>query len=309
MIYFLLGKDFSIINKRVEELIKSLKISNIIKFEYTESSVSEILTEVNYVDLFNEKKLIVVSSFDVKSLEEEDEKLLTKYINNMNDNVIIFKCVNESFDERRSFTKLIREKCKVEIIEKLDYKTLHEYISNMFKNAGINASFNQIKKILDLCEYNPDYTINEVEKLLIYKINEKELFDKDIDDVISKNNEKEMFTFIDGLMTRNINEALTSYKILLSSDYDPAVIIDNIAKQFRALLRIKKLIEKRKSEKEISRLIGVNEYVVHKYSAYINSFSDEDILDILYRLSELDINIKIQGMDSSSALESFIISF
>jgi len=306
MIYFLFGKDFKIINKRVDELISNLNISNIIKYDYTNNSLTEIINEVNYIDLFNEKKLIIVSSFSFKGLKKEDEELLTNYINNMNENIIIFKCIDESLDERKSLTKLIRKECKVEEIKKLDYKTLHEYVSNMFKNNGINASFNQIKKILDLCEYNPDYTIGEVEKLLIYKINEKDLYDKDIDDVISKNSEKELFNLTDNLLKKDIKESLNSYKILISGNYDVISIIDSVAKQYRLLFQVKSLY--RNNEGELSRLLGVNPYTIKKLIPYIHEYKDEEIANILYELSEIDIKIKVYGIDKNSLFESFIIS-
>ena len=306
MIYFFLGKDFNIVNKRVDELIKKLGISNIIKYDYSISSLEEIINEVNYVDLFNEKKLIIVSSFELKNLNKNEEDNLTRYINNMNDNVIIFKCIDESFDERRSLTKLIRSKCKVQEIQKLDYKTLHEYVSNMFKDNGIYASFNQIKRILDICEYNPDYTISEVEKLLIYKIGETSLYDKDIDDVISKNNEKEMFTFIENLFKRDIKGSLFSYKILVSSGLDQISIIDSIAKQYRLLLQLKDLYHN--NENELARKLGVKPFTITKTVPYLNNYSEEEIADILYKLSEIDINIKVDGYDKNSLLESFIIS-
>ena len=277
MIYFFLGKDFNIVNKRVEELINKLDISNIIKYDFSVSSLEEIINEVNYIDLFNEKKLIIVSSFVLKSLSKEDESLLTKYINNMNDNVIIFKCDDDSFDERRSITKLIRSKCKVIEILKLDYKSLHGYVSNMFKENNINASFNQIKRILDICEYNPDYTISEVEKLLIYKIGETELYDKDIDDVISKNNEKEIFNFIENLFKKDIKESLNSYKILISSNIDPLNIIDSIAKQYRLLLQLKDLYHN--NDEELARKLGFNS---------LRGFS---------RLEEIDMPGGIESMD------------
>ena len=306
MIYFFLGKDFNIVNKKVEELINKLNISNIIKYDYSSSSLEEIINEVNYIDLFNEKKLIIVSSFEVKSLNKADEELLCKYINNMNDNVIIFKCKDDSFDERKTLTKLIRSKCKVEMIEKLDYKSLHEYVSNMFKENGINASFNQIKRILDICEYNPDYTISEIEKLLIYKIGEKDLYDKDIDNVISKNNEKEIFNLTDNLFKKDIKESLKSYKILISSSLDPISIIDSIAKQYRLLLQVKDLYHN--NDDELARKLGVKSYVIKKTAPYINDYSVEEITDILYKLSEMDINIKVYGYDKNDLLESFIIS-
>ena len=306
MIYFFLGKDFNIVNKKVEELVNKLKISNVIKYDYSTSSLVEIINEVNYVDLFNEKKLIIVSSFELKSLNKEEEKILNNYINNMNDNVIIFKCKDDSFDERKALTKSIRSKCKVEMIEKLDYKSLHEYVSNMFKENGINASFNQIKRILDICEYNPDYTISEIEKLLIYKIGETDLYDKDIDNVISKNNEKEIFNFTENILKKDIKESLISYKILVSSNIDPISIIDSIAKQYRLLLQLKDLYHN--NEDELSRKLGVKPYVIKKTIPYLSDYSVDEITDILYKLSEMDINIKVYGYDKNDLLESFIIS-
>ena len=225
MIYVFLGKDFNIVKIQIDDLINKLKIENIIKYDFTESSISEIIDEVNYVDLFNEKKLIIVSNFSFKKINEKDEEKLSRYIDNMNENVIIFKCIDDSLDERRKLTKLIRSKCKVEIVEKLDYKNLHEYVSNLLKENKIKASFNQIKRILDLCEYNVDYTLSEVEKLLIYKIGSNELFDKDIEDVINKNNEKEIFSFTEYVLNKDIGHALDSLKILISSDIDEVFII------------------------------------------------------------------------------------
>ena len=176
----------------------------------------------------------------------------------------------------------------------------------MLKNAGLKASFYQIKKILDICEYNPDYTINEVNKLLLYKIGDKELYDKDIDDVISKNNEKEMFNFTESIMRKDIKASLNSYKILISSDIDQIVLIDSIAKQFRLLLQMK--ILNNNNDDELARILGVKSYTIKKLREFIYSYSENDIADILYKLSEIDINIKIYGLDKNYLLESFLIS-
>lgn len=307
MIYVFLGKDFNIVKIQIDDLINKLKIENIIKYDFTESSISEIIDEVNYVDLFNEKKLIIVSNFSFKKINEKDEEKLSRYIDNMNENVIIFKCIDDSLDERRKLTKLIRSKCKVEIVEKLDYKNLHEYVSNLLKENKIKASFNQIKRILDLCEYNVDYTLSEVEKLLIYKIGSNELFDKDIEDVINKNNEKEIFSFTEYVLNKDIGHALDSLKILISSDIDEVVIIDSLAKQYRLLYQVK-LLNGTLNEKMMASALKVKEYTIKKTREFINNYSEEELLDKLHKLSDCDIDIKINGYDKNKVLESFIIT-
>ena len=307
MIYVFLGKDYNILIEEVDKLINKLNISNIIKYDFTDSSITEILDEVNFVDLFNEKKLIVVSNFSFQKVKDKDEEKLLRYIDNMNDNVIILKCIDETLDERRKLTKAFRSKCKVEEIAKLDYKNLHEYVTKLFEKNNIKTNYNQIKKILDLCDYNPDYTISEVEKLLLYKIGESELYDKDITDVVSRNTEKEIFTFTESVMKKDIEGALNSFKLLVSSGIDEVIIIDSLAKQYRLLYQIK-LLKPTMSEQNLVTTLKVNPYVIKKLYPYINEYKEEEIMDNLYKLSECDINIKVNGYDKNSVLEYFLLS-
>lgn len=306
MIYLFLGKDFNILNKKLNDLILSLNINNIIKYDYSESSIEEILNEVNYIDLFNEKKLIIVSDFSFKKLKNNEEELLLKYIDNMNDNIIIFKCIDESLDERKKITKSFRTKCKVEECKKLDYKELHEYVTNMFKEYNIDITYNQIKRILEKCEYNSDYTISEVEKLIIYKINDKVVNDIDIEEVINESYEKEMFRFSENVLKKDIDASIKSYKIL-STNTEEVVMIDFLEKQFRLLLQVKEL-KNIMDELTLSRELSVNPYTIKKITPYINNYTQKDIYNILYKLSDIDYNIKALGKDKNKELEMFLIS-
>lgn len=307
MIYIFIGNEINIVKEKINETINSLNIDNIIKFDFSESSINEIIDEVNYVDLFNEKKLIIVNDISFKKLKDKDEEKLIKYIENQNDNVIIFKCVDESLDERKSLTKLFRSKCNLVICEKLDYKTLHEYVTNMFKEEKKTITFNQVKKILDYCEYNADIAINEVKKLLLYKIGEDVISDEDIDNVVSRSNEKELFNLNEKVLKKDIGGCLESYKILVSSNVDSTIIVDNLAKQFRMLYQVKLLIGSM-DEFNISKTLKVKSFVIKKLIPFVRSYKEEEIINILYRLSEVDSDIKVKGYDKNKVLEAFFMS-
>ena len=105
MIYVYLGNEVNIIKMKINDLISSLDIKNIINYDYSNTSIKEILEEVCYVDLFNEKKLIIVSSFTFKKMKDKDKESFMKYIDNMNDNVIIFKCIDEKLDSKDNLIK------------------------------------------------------------------------------------------------------------------------------------------------------------------------------------------------------------
>ena len=68
MIYVFLGNEINIIKKKIDSLIDELKIDNVIKYDYDSVHIDDILNEVNYVDLFNEKKLLIVSNFTFKKI-------------------------------------------------------------------------------------------------------------------------------------------------------------------------------------------------------------------------------------------------
>ena len=307
MIYVFLGNEINIIKRKVDSLIDELKIDNIIKYDYDSVSVDDILNEINYVDLFNEKKLLIVSNFTFKKMKDKEEKALSNYINHMNDNVIILKCIDEKLDSKKSIIKLLNEKCKVIELVKMDYKTLHEYVTKIFSDNKKRITYNQIKNILSLCENDTDSVLNEVNKLLLYKLDSDTITDEDIEKVISKNSEKEMFRLNDAVMNHNIPNMLESTKTLVSSGVDEVVIIDYLSKQFRTLYQIK-IMSKDTGSQTITSRLSINPFVFKKMLDVVGKFSEEKLLNIIYKLSDADISIKVEGLDKSKVLENFYLS-
>ena len=307
MIYVFLGNEINIIKRKIDSLIDELKINNIIKYDYDSVSVDDILNEINYVDLFNEKKLLIVSNFTFKKMKDKEEKALSNYINHMNDNVIILKFIDEKLDSKKSIIKLLNEKCKVIELVKMDYKTLHEYVTKIFSDNKKRITYNQIKNILSLCENDTDSVLNEVNKLLLYKLDSDTITDEDIEKVISKNSEKEMFRLNDAVMNHNIPNMLESTKTLVSSGVDEVVIIDYLSKQFRTLYQIK-VMSKDTGAQTITSRLSINPFVFKKMLDVVGKFSEEKLLNIIYKLSDADISIKVEGLDKSKVLENFYLS-
>ncbi len=307
MIYVFTGNEINILKDKINNLIKKLGIKNVIKYDYEDVSVTDILNEINYIDLFNEKKLIIVNNWSFKNLKDNDEALLLKYIDNMNENALILKCKDDILDNRKHIIKVLKEKCVVEEIQAMDYKCLHEYVTKIFKDNKINITYKQVQKILSLTENNVDITLNEVNKILLYLGNDKNITDEIIDDVVSINNEKEMFKLSNAVMERNTGKMFDSYKIILSSGVDPIVIMDFLSKQFRTLYQVKNMINNN-SDTEISRILGVNPYIVKKMIDYSNDFKNEEIIKIISNLGDIDVDVKVNGLDKNKLIEMFFIN-
>ena len=88
---------------------------------------------------------------------------------------------------------------------------------------------------------------------------------------------------------------------------DSIVILDNLSKQFRTLYQVKVLSETMNSE-DISKKLELNPYVVKIATTNINNYAYDEIIDIICRLSDADINIKVNSMDKNQLLESFFLN-
>lgn len=308
MIYVFLGQEINLINKKVDQIIKSSEIQNIIKYDFDNTKLIDIINESNYIDLFNEKKLIIVNNFSFKKLKEKDEKELSLYINNQNDNIIILKCIDESLDNRKTLIKELNEKCKVEKVEKLNYLTLEPFLTDIFKENNKDIKPYQIKKIMFLSQYNADYAVKEVEKLLLYKINDKVITDEDIDLVISKNPEKEIYRLSDAVIKKDLKEIFNSYKIVLDLGIKPEQIIETLASQIRLLYQIKILQGQMSPKEMIYKLAGGKDFIINKAIQNIKIHSEKDLLDLLYKLSETDIKLKSMNINKEKILEEFFLN-
>lgn len=305
MIYVFIGNVINIINSKINNLINDEKISNVINYDFKEYNLNSILTEINYVDLFNERKLVIVDNFSFKKLKSEDEESLIKYISNMNDNIIVFKCIDEELDGRKKLTKEIKEKCRVVECKKLDFYALHDYLDNMFKESNMNISFEAINKIINMCETNTDIAINEANKLILYKGEDKNITDTDILNVISSSHEKEMFNFVESLLKKDLSSSLNSLKILINNNVDYTIIVDAIGKQYRLLYQVKLSLPG--SDEELGRKFDVNPYTIKKIIPYVNAYNEIEIANILLLISKLDKDIKSNSNDKTKIIENFII--
>ena len=115
-----------------------------------------------------------------------------------------------------------------------------------------------------------------------------------------------MFTLIDAVMSKNIGNCFTSYKTL-KDNTDATVIIDAISKQFRYLYQIKVLMKSMPLPSIVTK-ISINPYVCKKLYESTRNFSEEEILEILYKLSDMDISIKVKGNDKNKVLENFFLN-
>ena len=310
MIYVLYGLEKFLIEAEVEKIIKTNNIDqfSISKYSAKQTNLDDVFFDVDSMSLFGNKRVIIVDdayfftgekASDDKALDKI-EKFLTSFATN---NIVIFIINSEKMDERKKITKLVK---KVGQVKEFNAKTdANLMINSLLSEYKISAAnINLIKKRIN---NKLEVVNNEIEKLIIYKGSEKEIAEEDIYNVISEYPNIDFFEFIDDIINKKIPEALKTYQELLKLKEEPIKIIVTLANQFRLMYQAKKLFQSGYLERDIVSETGEHPYRVKLAISKAQKYRDEDLIDLLKKLGEINLNIKKGLVDSKTSLELFIL--
>jgi len=306
--YILYGLDKSLIKNELTKTIEKLNIEDIINYDLLTSNLIEILDDASTISMFSTKKIIVIENcfFLCANKTIENIELLENYLKQYNsDTYIIFISNTENIDSRKKIVKTIKEIGEIKELNQIDEKYLNDYINNYLKEN--NFQIEDIKYFLDKVGKNLNNIKNELDKLLIYKMNDKIITNNDIDKILVRVLESEIFVLTDAIIARDIPKSLELLKEFLNNNYEEMQIIMLLASQFRFLFQVKRLLNKNKSETEIAKILEVNPYRVKFTKKKLYNYNEKLLLTYIKKLAKIDHDIKLGIMDKKLALELFII--
>ena len=311
MLYLLYGTENYLIKKEIDKILNANSIEKINVSEYNLEidNFKDIIEDANTISLFADKKAIIVNNsylFTGKSIKNEnDPELFLDYFKNVNPySIIIFIVDSEKLDERK---KIVKEIKKIGTVKDFNQKNdLTDILKNMFE--GYNISIQDIRFMIDRCGNNLDILSQEVNKIKIYKDEDKNITKEDIINLTSKNIDIDIFGFVDTIVNKNKNKALEIYKEMLINGEEPIKILVILANQFRIIYQAKELYKQGYSGNDIATMIGIHPYRIKLALEKARNYNSDTLLDYLEKLADLDYDIKIGNIESSLGLEMFILS-
>ena len=307
--YLIYGTDKSIINNELNKVIESLKINDIVKYDMNTSTILDVIEDASTVGLFSNNKIIILDDcyFLTANKTIDNIEELEKYIEKYNpNNYCIFISYTEKIDTRKKIYKLLKDNAKIIEQVKIDDDYLISYINEELKKENykiedINYFINKVGKNL----YNAK---NELNKLMMYKLDTKHITNEDIDKITIKSMEEEIFDLTDAVILKNTSVALNLLEEFLKKDYEEIQIIMLLASQFRFLFQVKRLLNKGKSEAEIAKILEVNPYRVKFTVKKLYYYTEDMLLEYISKLAKIDHDIKLGLINKKLTLDLFIIN-
>ena len=309
MNYLLYGTEKFLINNEIKKIINKYNIEdiNISKYDLDINTLGEILDDIKTVSLFSSKKLIIIDNSYIfsRTTKKIDNNIeLENYLNNpIKDNIVIFINNLDKIDGVKKIVKVIKEKGIIIEFNKLNNITNN--VKKMFDNYIV--SNDNINYLINRIGNNIEILYQEIEKIKIYKLDDKVITKDDIDNITSENINIDIFKFIDDIINKNKDCAIKTYKELLKINEEPIKIVALLASKFRLMYQTKILTGDGYNEEEISNLLNIHKYPVHLALTSGYKYSSDLLLNYMLELSNMDTKIKKGESDKNLALELFIL--
>ena len=261
--YLIYGIDRSIIDNELDKLLKKLKIDDVVKYRIPDTKIEDIIEDASIVGMFSSQKVIVVenATFFNANKTIDNLSLLEEYLEHYNkDNYIIFIDNKDKIDTRKKITKKIKDIGEIISCNKEDREYFKSFINNYLQDSGYKLD--SIDYFLDYVGMDLNNMKTELDKLFMYKLEDKVIHNEDIKNICLRNYQDDIFTLTDAIIAKDTTKALEFTDMFLNNGYEEMQLIFLFASQFRFLFQVKRLANKNKNYKEIARILEVNPYRV-----------------------------------------------
>lgn len=287
---------------------------NYMEFEKIESNSRDFFEFAATFPFMSDYKVCVVkeSGFltSAGSLNKKDEDKLMEMADNNDGCIIIFLIKGGKPDSRKKLVKKMKEKNSVFELNKLNETELSRYIAAQFKSRGLNISLHDADYIANNSGYleyestvNLYHINNEAEKIASFKSGSGNVTLEDIELLIIKSVESNIFKLVDHVCEGNKAKAYEILEEMLLNNTPEQFIIHMLARQYRMLYQYTVLVKKGYGFNEIMSKMKLKNFVATKLSKQARNLSPEKIQYYMEKILDTDKKIKTGEIDGRIGLE------
>ncbi len=301
------GKE-NLLKKQFVDKIKQSSDGDVHFLWGDETSFKELKEIFGSSSLFSKGNVVVIWNFDsfVSSLDKSEYKNFVQFIENINlPDRIILVSLKEKLPAKEPIKSLIKI---VDVINSpaLTPSAFAASIKKKIEREGKSIDDETLKYLFSKLKNNLYYAKQEIEKLLIYTKDKKEITKEDVDTVVIPKVEENVFAFVDRFFKKDKN-AVKIFKNLIETTHHPFEIQSLILTQANKLLMYKTLLEQGKHPDAIFSQMKVSHPAqkasIQKLSAFL---SKEELIDLIKELYQLEIEQKVYYEDLNQSSLNFI---
>ena len=317
-VYLLVGEESYFVDETIKQLKAALnqeEEAEVITFDLNEQPVDYVIDEADTIPFFTDRKLIIAKNASfLKATEKGKEKIdhdvkrLESWLANPTDTAVtVFIAPYEKLDERKKVTKLMKEKSVVLLAETPQNQDLDVWIQSEASKLGKAITTDAIQKLVEMVGPNMLQLQMEIEKMALYLGHDHEITLSLVEDLVAKTLEHDAFKMLNAYLNHNQHEALKIYHDLLRQKEEPIKLVGLLANNIRTMTNVFYLQKKGYHQQQIAKQLKLHPYRVQLMLSQKNRPTDQRLLQALYSLADVDLQLKTTGGNRERHLELFLM--
>lgn len=308
MLIFLYGPDTYRSKRKLEEIIKEhrrihknglcLRI-----FDEENINFSDFKNELETISMFGDKKLLALKDvfadkkFSQSVLDYKDSLLKNK------EDVVVFW--ERDVDKRTAIFNFLKKSAKCQEFNMLAGSSLSNWAKKELTDLGAKIQPNALRELIIASASDLWRLRNEIEKLANFR--RKGIISLgDVNDLVQSETETNVFETIEAIAGKNKKSALSHLHEHLEKGEQPLYLLTMINYQFRNLLLVKDLVERKTPHYLLAKKSGLHPFVVKKSWEACQRFSLPELKKIYRKIFQIDLDIKTGKVGPETALDLFI---
>ncbi|MEH7414066.1 DNA polymerase III subunit delta [Neobacillus drentensis] len=317
-IYLLYGTEAFLINETKQMLLNNIldeedKDFNFSAYDLEETPVDLALEDAETFPFLGEKKVVFLHNPVFLTAEKTKEKVehnlakLEAYLKEPAPyTVMVISAPYEKLDERKKITKELKRHAELVEAKKLSEHELKKWIRDRVKGNGLEIEESAIDQLLALAGTNMFMLASEVDKLSLYAAEQNCISSELVEKLVARTLEQNIFTLIERVVQRRLDEALRIYYDLLKQNEEPIKILALLSGQFRLIYQVKELSRRGYGQQQIAAYLKIHPFRVKLALGQAGSFTDEELANLMGILADADYQMKTGGMNKSLLIEMLL---
>ncbi|MBE5745996.1 MAG: DNA polymerase III subunit delta [Clostridiales bacterium] len=288
-------------NNIIKAAINGFLDLNLSIFSTENLDVNNFKKALETMPFMNDKRVVLLLENEGRK-NENLLKFLMEYLTKMNSSTILIidANLNSNF---KSLEKL--ESVNVVDCSRLDRDILTSFIIKNCKSKNVEIESKAVDKLIDFCDGYMVKINLELDKIISFKLNEKQIFEKDIEENVVKSEEYQIFELTNALFSKNSDKALFIVDDIIKNKKNINMILNLVYNHIRRLFYVK--ISKT-STLELSKMLEIKEFAVKKLVETAKNMSAKKLRQVLSLCEETDFNIKSGNLDLISGIYNLIFT-
>ncbi len=299
MIRIIEGENTFLSKQRLNSLIDEQKKKNVaLKILNADShDISSIINEYETKDMFSKEKVIIVKRLLLNKRCKDFVEIIFNGQESVKDTCLII-WEDKNIPKNTRYFKLFNGIKAIESFPKFNKRSFQKWA---LEQIDFEIEPRLVEKLMEMTNFDPYLFLNEIEK---FKLSGKI---KTTEDDLNLNTQdsytSNIWEFLDAInQTNNRKEFTKILNNLLKNRVDPHYLMIMIARNTKQLLLIKKMIEDKKADREISSILKIPPFTLPRLKSIAERSDYEKLLNLYEKIYNLNYETKVGGIEPELGL-------